>query len=64
MIISVCRNSVKTFCACNNVSQANVVVFDVVLFVEFNRFISCLLFVCLFVRMDGLLFTGLHLEGI
>ena len=60
----------KTFYVCNNCSRANAVVFNVVLFVEFISFllfrllIYVCLFVYLFVRMDGLLFTGLHFMGI
>ncbi len=64
------RSSVKTFYVCDNCSRANAVVFNVVLFVEFISFhlfqllIYVCLSVCLFVSMDPLLFTGLHLKGI
>ncbi len=65
-------SSVKTFYVCNNSSLCNIAIaFIVVLFVKFISFNSihlCIcLFVCLFVcfvRMDSLLFTGLHLEAI
>ncbi len=64
------RSSVKTFYACNCCSRANAVVFNVVLFVEFISFhlfqllIYVCLFVCLFVRVDPLLFMRLHGMGI
>ena len=64
------RSSVTTFYVCNNCSRANAIVFNVVLFVEYISFhlfqllIYVCLFVYLFVRMDPLLFTGLHMEGI
>jgi hypothetical protein len=57
MSISISRSSVKTFYICNNCSRANAIAFIVVLFVKFIpffiRFICA--YVCLFVRMDGLL---------
>jgi hypothetical protein len=64
MSINICRSSLTNFYVCNNCSRANAIAFNVVLFVKFISFYLLHLCICLFVRMDPLLFTGLHLEGI
>jgi hypothetical protein len=58
--MSMSRSSVKIFYVCNNCLRANAIAFNVVLFVKFISFHLLHLCICLFVRVDILLFTGLH----